>query len=173
MARLAAKRTSVQTFFSLLSRIIVSALFVLAGVKLASSIVAEPEPHRFLNMKSEGIWTNVPVQVDPSLQAFQRLPTQPAPFSLKLRAGPTFRVLDSASFQIDGVRYKLVGAPDVDRKKVCTSADGKKYACGLNALKALDNAIRGRSIECALTGAMGDDQLAQCRVNGQGVLSLL
>jgi len=162
-----------QMLYPVIARIVASLAFVWAAVSLANAIGTEPDAHKFLNMESEGVWTSLPTRVDPESQTFQRLPTPPDPFPLKLRAGSTFKVLSSASFQIDGVDYKLVGAPALERNKVCVNSEGRKFACGLKAFKALDNALRGRSFECAFEGNVADRRLAQCNVNGHEVLSLL
>jgi len=162
-----------KTLFLLLSRILASVLLVVAGVYLATAVISEPPPHQFLNMGSEGVWTSLPTRVDPKSSTFDRVLPPPDPFPLKFHAGLNFRVLDSASFQVNGVQYQLVGAPVVARKKICRKADGKKYACGLNAFKALDNAMRGRLVECATEGTRDNKRLAQCRVNGRNVLALL
>jgi endonuclease YncB( thermonuclease family) len=162
-----------QTVLSLLSRIAISLLFVFGGVRLTAAFVDGPPAHEFLNMSSEGLWTSVPTRVDPRSAAFERIAPQVDPFPFKFRAGSAFKVLHSARFQVEGVEYQLIGAPSIARRQTCTNVEGRKYACGLKAFKALDNALRGRLVECAVSGLNGNRKQVQCRVNGQDVRALL
>ncbi|WP_071835404.1 hypothetical protein [Pararhizobium antarcticum] len=162
-----------QTFLILLSRIALSLLFVLGGFRLTAAFVDEPPAYEFLNMRSEGLWTSLPTRVDPQSAAYERIAPPPDPFPFKFRTGPKLRVIDGANFHLGGVEYHLVGAPLVERTQICTNAQGRRNACGLKALKALDNALRGRLVECAIDGLKANRHLVKCRVNGQDILSLL
>ena len=112
-----------------------------------------------------------PVRVEPGGQSYERIPVLPDPYPLKFRAGPKFKAVDSATFSVDGTLYELSGAPHIDRGQICV-VERRKYACGLNALKALDNAMRGHLVECNILKTEREKRFVSCRVNGRALPDL-
>jgi len=58
------------------------------------------------------------------------------------------RIDMSGSILADGHNLKLYGAVLVRRDKICTTAEGARWACGQRAFIALRNLLEGRSITC-------------------------
>ena len=138
------------------------------------SIVYDNRPSvQRLDVRSDQGWTSVPVRIDPSSQAYERLPVPPDPLPLKFRAGSNVRTIDSASFELDGKRYRLEGARMIDRTKICTDKSGHRYSCGLRAFKALDNILRGAFVECAVVDSQHHLEFVKCSTNGQDVAQRL
>lgn len=155
------------------ARIVTAILAVFALMQVSTAVTAEPQPHRFLNMQTQGIWSSVPVRIERERQTFERLPTPPDPFPFKFRADGQFRALNSHQFKYKGAVYTLVGAPVIPRKAVCRKADGRRYACGLNAFRSLDSAMRGRFVECRLSNDRTLTPNAYCVNNGRVISDLL
>ncbi|MGG2474041.1 thermonuclease family protein, partial [Rhizobium sp. BR5] len=40
-------------------------------------------------------------------------------------------------FTFKGQEFRLAGVEEIERNRVCSGPDGRRYACGLNAFKAL------------------------------------
>ena len=58
------------------------------------------------------------------------------------------RIDISGSILADGHNLNLYGAVLVRRDKICTTAEGARWACGQRAFIALRNLLEGRSITC-------------------------
>src|SRR5262245_13340148 len=58
------------------------------------------------------------------------------------------RIDISGSILADGHNLSLYGAVLVRRDKICTTAEGARWACGHRAFIALRNLLEGRSITC-------------------------
>lgn len=142
-------------------------------MQVTTAVFAESQPHRFLNLQSDTIWTSIPFRVAREQQTYERIPTPPDPFPFKFRADSQFRALNSHQFTFKGEVYTLVGAPIVARNAVCRKADGRKYACGLNAFRALNNVMRGRFLECHLSRDRMSAPSASCVSNGRPIADLL
>ena len=54
----------------------------------------------------------------------------------------------SGSILADGHNLNLYGAVLVRRDKICTTAEGRRWACGQRAFIALRNLLEGKSITC-------------------------
>ncbi len=162
-----------QALLSVLLKIVVSVAAIVLLMRITSPVMVEPEAHRFLNMETAGIWSSAPVRVERASQDYQRIPAPPDPFPFKFRADRKFKALDSARFQYDGKIYHISGAPLIPRNRICRNPAGAKYACGLNAFKALDNSMRGRFVECKIGGAEQPEATVTCRVNGIDVAEFL
>lgn len=128
---------------------------------------------RRFDMSAGTIWTAEPVRVDPRRQTYERIPLPPDPFPLKLRANAAFRVLTNNSFSVNGRNFHLAGIERMERNKICTRADGRRFACGLNAFKALERAVRGRLLECRVVGEDDAGQAVECRIGGRDLHLLL
>jgi endonuclease YncB( thermonuclease family) len=58
------------------------------------------------------------------------------------------RVIDGDSLEIAGVRLRLHGIDAPERDQDCRDANGRTYSCGRAAMRALADAIAGRSVTC-------------------------
>ncbi len=163
-----------QSFFLMIGKI-VFALFSLGLVLVVWDRLATETPaadSARLQSRSEGLWTQVPVSVDVARQGFERLKAAPQPaqrsvFPLTLLPARGLRVLDNARFLSDGVTYRIADVAIIDRSRICLDPQGKRYACGLKALKALDNAIRGKRLNCRVARALETMTVVDCMVGRQ------
>ena len=146
----------------------------IAGMRIASLVNGETASALAgLAANTEQLWTTSPVRVDPIRQEYERVPTPPDPFPLKMHADQRLRVISSSRFTFKNEEFRLAGVEEVERNRVCTTPDGRRYACGLNAFKALENLLRGRYIECRVVRESGALRSLECRINGQDVRALL
>ena len=58
------------------------------------------------------------------------------------------RVIDGDSLEVAGVRIRLFGIDAPERDQDCHDGNGKSYACGHAAQRALIATIAGRSVTC-------------------------
>ncbi|KJF69831.1 hypothetical protein [Rhizobium nepotum] len=126
-----------------------------------------------LAANTEMLWTTSPVRVDPRHQNFERIPTPPDPYPLKIYADQRLRVVSNNRFTFKGQEFRLTGVEDIDRNRVCAGPDGRRYACGLNAYKALENRLRGKYLECHVVEEGGGVLSVECWINGQDLRALL
>ncbi|MFK3777796.1 thermonuclease family protein [Agrobacterium sp. NPDC089420] len=148
----------------------------IAGIRIASFLNGEDGyATAGLAANTEMLWTTSPVKIDVRRQNYERIPTPPDPYPLKMHADQRLRVIASNRFTFKSQQFRLVGVEDIDRNRVCTGADGRRYACGLNAFKALENRLRGKYLECRAAGEGGGDSVlsVECLIRGQDVRALL
>ena len=145
-----------------------------AGIRIASLVNGEAgSATAGLAANTEMLWTTSPVRVDPSRQNYERIPTPPDLYPLKMHADQRLSVLSSSRFTFKGQEFSLAGVEDVERNRVCADSDGRRYACGLNAFKALENRLRGKYLDCRVVEEGGVSRSVECRINGQDVRALL
>ncbi|MBO0133055.1 thermonuclease family protein [Agrobacterium burrii] len=146
----------------------------IAGMRIASFLNGEDGYETAgLAANTEMLWTTSPVKVDTRHQNYERIPTPPDPYPLKIHGDQRLRVVASNRFTFKGQEFRLAGVEDIDRNRVCAGADGRRYACGLNAFKALENRLRGKYLECRVVVEGGAVQIVECRIKGQDVRTLL
>jgi endonuclease YncB( thermonuclease family) len=59
------------------------------------------------------------------------------------------RVIDGDSLEIAAVRIRLHGIDAPERHQTCRDAQGRSYACGREATRALGAIIDGRTVSCS------------------------
>ncbi len=164
----------VRQFAILLFQIVLVIGVAIAGMRIASLVNGETaSASAGLAPNTEQLWTTSPVRVDPIRQEYERVPTPPDPLPLKMHADQRLRVISSSRFTFKNEEFRLAGVEEVERNRVCTPPDGRRYACGLNAFKALENLLRGRYVECRVVEESGALRSLECRINGQDVRALL
>lgn len=127
-----------------------------------------------LNVSAESLWTNVPVKVENAQhQQFERLPVPPDPYPLKFRADGRWRALDNNRFSFNGVNYRVMDLSPVERSRICIDAQGRRFACGLNAFKALGNVVRGKFLECRVLPGDDAEKTAECVIDGKSLAQIL
>lgn len=146
----------------------------IAGMRIASFLNGEDGYETAgLAANTEMLWTTSPVKVDTRHQNYERIPTPPDPYPLKIHADQRLRVVASNRFTFKGQEFRLADVEEIDRNRVCAGADGRRYACGLNAFKALENRLRGKYLECRVVEEGGAILIVECRIKGQDVRTLL
>jgi endonuclease YncB( thermonuclease family) len=76
------------------------------------------------------------------------------------------RVVDGDSLEIAGVRVRLNGIDAPERDQDCRDGDGRTYSCGRAAMRALTDAIAGRSVTCTPVQVdRYDRDVARCTVD--------
>lgn len=144
------------------------------AVQVASRFAA-PEavsaPH--LDPSADSIWTTEPQKVDRRGQDYERLPTPPDPFPFKFRADKRWKPLASNRFSFNGDTYRITGLEAVERNRICIDAQGRRFACGLNAFKALDNVVRGKFLECRILAEEESDKTVECEIAGESLPRIL
>lgn len=118
---------------------------VLVFALLAPDLAARAEEPR----SAPPIWTTVPTRVDRSRETRERIePTEAARALPRFAVPGTARVVDAASIAVEGVPHRLVGLLAVDHARLCTDAEGRRWACGLRARGALAALVAGRTLLC-------------------------
>lgn len=145
-------------------------VFVAMGA--ASAVSERPVKAVRLDTSSDPVWTSVPVRIDRSKQDYERIAAAEGqgqdPYPIKFRAGAKFKVLDGATFEVNGLRITLAGAKPLSRGQVCLSGV-KRTACGTRAFVAMTRALNGRFVDCREVG----DSLFECRSNGNDLSAML
>lgn len=143
---------------------------VMLCVRLFSLTAAtEAQTDTFLKAddSSSAIWTTEPVKVNPALQSYKRIPTPPDPYPLKLRIAADRFVLTNNTFLAGGDTFRFANVAPVERNKVCLDAAGRRFACGLQAYKALQNAVRRKRLECRVVALATDAKVVECLIDSK------
>lgn len=164
-----------KAFLALIAQI---AFVLFAGILVVQIASETPgsSPSRAvkLDVSAESLWTNAPVRVaNPQNQQFERLPVPPDPYPLKFRADARWRALDNNRFSFNGVSYRIADLAPVERTRVCIDAQGRRFACGLNAFKALGNIVRGKFLECRILPDEDVEKTAECVIEGKTLAQIL
>ncbi|OLP54430.1 hypothetical protein BJF92_03180 [Rhizobium rhizosphaerae] len=173
-------------------QVTLAVLFVLFGIQAASALMTSRPPVIGSDLNKTGLgktgldtttesgsllWTTQPTRIDISRQTYERLPARlpPAPpvetDPVRFFANHEVIVIDNASFSWRGTTYRIDGIAPLPRKAVCKDVEGRRNACGLRAFKALDNALRGKSVACRPVGA--ETTLVSCRIGQRDLAALL
>jgi endonuclease YncB( thermonuclease family) len=80
------------------------------------------------------------------------------------RAFENTLVLRDGSLRSGSTTIQLYGIKLPDRKKLCTTLSGARWACGSAAYVALRNLVQSQTIRCTIKGETGNEILATCRV---------
>ncbi len=164
-----------KTAIDLTLKLLVAMLALFIGLALVSASYIEPMRHPGLELNDQAVWPSNPIHIDVSRQTYERLPSPSDPFPLKFLADRQFKVLDNGSFALGSSSYRLSGVVPIARNLVCSNETGHKYACGLNAFKALDNAMRKRFVECRIVikTPQSAEVIVACQVEGQDLTRLV
>ncbi len=157
----------------LLARLAAAVLLVTAGIALSSGWAQETSSDRRLDIRSEVVWTQVPVSIDRSAQTYERIAPATDPYPLKLQATRRLHVIDNSTFRYDGSDFRLAGVTPVERGRICVTGEGLRQACGLKAFKALDNALRSPHVECRVVRPEAATREVECAVDGSDLRNLL
>ena len=77
------------------------------------------------------------------------------------------RVVDGDSLEIGTARIRLFGIDAPEGRQQCRDAQGRGYACGADARRALADLIGGREVSCTPVGASHDRSVALCTAQGR------
>lgn len=129
---------------------------VLALVLAEPGRAAEPTPPRAAPA-SPPIWTTVPTRVDRSEERRERIdpPVADRPVAMDRVTGARGDGTDGLHF--DGRRHRLFGLVAIDADRICTDADGGRWACGLRARSTLSGLAAETRLRCR---GIGDATIA-------------
>lgn len=83
------------------------------------------------------------------------------------------QVLPNGSLRSGAKTIQLQGINILERKKLCTSPSGSRWACGGAAYVALRNLVQSRSIACNLLMDGEKNALGQCKVEQTDIAAWL
>jgi predicted transglutaminase-like cysteine proteinase len=95
------------------------------------------------------------------------------PATLKIDLHSRVKVVDGATFQLDGNRYRLAGVKTTMRNELCRDAKGFRYACGLQKAKALSDMLRSGPVQCQIDQNRAGLKTVNCTIGNQDLATLL
>jgi hypothetical protein len=148
------------------------ALVAVAGaMAFASYLIASPvDATPRMDAESGAIWTSVPVHIDPGHQPYDREPDR---YPFKFSAGRSLKVIDNATFSLDGDTFVIAGVSRIAPQALCVDVQGRRLACGQNAAGALRTALRRSFIECSRKELAPKLFMVSCRRDGQDLAGVL
>lgn len=84
---------------------------------------------------------------------------------------PEIHVLPTGALRSGAATIRLYGVTFPERRKLCTSAAGNRWACGTLAFVALRNLVEPQTLACEGVGASDSITIAVCRI-GQANVSV-
>ena len=164
-----------RAFLALIAQIAFVLFASILAVQVATETSGSPIIRNVkLDVRAESLWTNAPVKVaNAQHQQFERLPVPPDPYPLKFRADGRWRALDNYRFSFNGVSYRVAELEPIERSRVCIDEQGRRFACGLNAFKALGNIVRGKFLECRILSDEDAERTAECVIEGKTLAQIL
>jgi hypothetical protein len=155
----------------LFGRICCALVAVVGTMAFASYLIASPvDATPRMDAESGAIWTLVPVHIDLSHQPYEREPDR---YPFKFSAGPALKVIDNATFSLDGNTFVIAGVARIAPRALCADAQGRRLACGQNAAGLLRTALRRSFIECSSKELAPKLFMMSCRRDGQDLTGLL
>lgn len=155
----------------LFGRICCALVAVVGAMALASYLIASPvDATPRMDAESGAIWTSVPVHIDPSHQPYDREPDR---YPFKFSAGRSLKVIDNATFSLDGTTFVIAGVARIAPRALCADAQGRRLACGQTAAGVLRTALRRSFIECSRRELALTLFMVSCRRDGQDLADLL
>ena len=82
-------------------------------------------------------------------------------------------VLRDGSLRSGSTTIQLYGIKLPDRKKLCTTQSGARWACGTSAYVALRNLVQSQTIRCTIRRETNNEVLATCKVQQTDVSAWL
>jgi endonuclease YncB( thermonuclease family) len=117
-----------------------------AGIALAATLSAGLAAPCSAQTEDRPLIRNVP---PPSAIRTHRLPVPNDFFKRDAVRFERAQIDMSGSIRADGHNLDLYGVVRVRRNRICTSADGARWACGQHAFMALRKLLDGQSITCS------------------------
>lgn len=113
-------------------------------------------------------------RVAPGAAPAENRPPGAAPGGERLLLEPPYDSQDGLTIVQGSYKIRLAGVEGPPGQAICTVADGRLWACGLQARAALHNIIAQSPLVCTLTGrAPPDLTLADCALDGEDLAAKL
>ena len=78
-------------------------------------------------------------------------------------------IVDGDTLDVDGERVRLFGIDAPERRQFCEDADGRRYACGRAAARALAALTAGRTLTCTPLDRRYDRDVARCMIEDRDI----
>lgn len=130
------------------------------------------EPAAFAQLRPPAatppIWTQVPTRIDRSKDTRERVEI-PAPPPGFVVAGDA-RTDAAGRLIIGGRSHRLVGLVPIEPDRLCSTADGRRWACGVRARAQLSGLVIGKTLRCHHVGdPAAAEPVVDCRVRERSV----
>lgn len=141
---------------------------LIVGAVVATASAEEPSPPA--TAAPPPIWVPVPTRVDRDKDTRERLDPAPAAEIVSRTVVRSARGDGPATLRIDGRRHRLFGLADIEPGRICTTAEGFRWACGLRARAVLAALVGGRTLRCRMIGAAeAADPVIDCLRGGRSL----
>lgn len=131
----------------------------------ATAFAAEPEAPR-PSAPPSSIWTTVPTRVDRAKETRERIAPAASAIPDPAVRVTGVRAADAVTLKIGGRRHRLSGLAAADPRRICTAADGIRWACGRRADATLSALVTGRALHCVFIGdPAATDPVVDCRLD--------
>lgn len=105
----------------------------------------------------------------PSINRIYRAPAEVDAFMDDARHFDNIQVQPDGLLRSGDVKIRLLGILLPDRRKICRSDSGTRWACGLSAIGALRGHVQRRSIACRVVDQRQDHLIGVCRVGNSDI----
>jgi endonuclease YncB( thermonuclease family) len=107
------------------------------------------------------------------IKVFRSKEATPAPIPDNTPRFPEIHVLPTGVLRSGTATIQLYGVTFPERRKLCTSAAGDRWACGTLAFVALRNLVESQTLACESVGTSGSATIAVCRIGQTNVSAWL
>jgi endonuclease YncB( thermonuclease family) len=123
---------------------------------------------------AEGVWTPTVKRVDPGAEQRERIAVPNPPEDDRIFIEGGVRLLGGPVFSAAGTTYRIAGIDLVERNRLCVTAAGVRWACGLRAYTTLAALLQSRLLVCRPAAAASapdtpDARPVDCEAGGRSI----
>ena len=161
LAQSQTRELCVRPFLSALVPCLILSLSVLSGAREAWGEEATEKP-AIRDVTPSGM-----------IKVFRSEQAAPVPLHDTAPRFPAIHVLPNGLLRSGATTIQLYGITLADRRKLCSSASGARWACGALAFIALRNLVEKQTLACESTGTSDQNNIAVCRIGQTNVSAWL